>query len=148
ALDGIAEYDDQLRLCRERTAQFFESFELLAMRAANGTRRVLVFADVHRGNRINLRAPQTVAAPNLKGKEGMFECQIAADDEERFALRQILRGGELAGRTAQRVNQSYDVARAVVIDIVRVQPGAREFLEKEIFFVRRMVRADHAELAG
>ncbi len=88
-----------------------------------------------------------LAGANLEGEERLLDREIGADDQEGLALVEILRGGELTGCAAERVDERDDVARAVVIDVVGAEALARELLQIEILFVRGVVRADDAELA-
>ncbi len=96
AFDGIVEQNHQLRLGRERRAQFVERFDFRARGFADGRVGVLIFADVARRHDIDVRIVVALVGANLEGEERMFQRQVGADDQESFALVEILRRGELA----------------------------------------------------
>ena len=79
----------------------------------------------------------------------MLQRQVGAQHQEGLTFVQVGHGRQLPlPSLAERVEQRYHIARAVMVDMIRSQHFAREFLQVEILFVGGVVGADHAERAA
>ena len=83
---------------------------------------------------------------NLPGYERILLRGIVADYEDRARGVDIGHGGLRRQRIcAESRCQACVIGRAVMIEIVRAEIQAREAIKEIVFFVRGVIRADHAD---
>ncbi len=95
---------------------------------------------------VEARLVMAHAGANLPGDQRILLRDVVADQQDGGRGVDIRHRGESAfGVRAQRGGEAGVIRGAVVIDIVGAERGAREAIQQIIFFVRGVVRADHAD---
>src|ERR1035441_5422559 len=82
---------------------------------------------------------------DLKREEGMLLGKIVPHHKDRLSSVEIRSRGKQVRLSAQCVDQCHYIACPMMVDVVRRQSQAREFLQSVVLLVRRVVGADHTK---
>ena len=87
-----------------------------------------------------------VIRANLVGQERLLLRNVRAHNQHGLRVVAVIHVAQRRRLAAQRVQQSNDVARPVMVDIVGLQRRPRKLLQQERFFIRDARRTNNASL--